>query len=521
MSMKWLILKIVFLGIFDVFGLQLAISLGREIGWPLGIGIALYILVVNIVFLRSDLFPWRWIIPAFGGMLLLIVYPIGYSLTVAFTNYGDGHLLSKDLVISQRLAESYTPEDAPTYSVYIYRSDADNAFRFWLIDQNDRTFVAYPDEELREIAPDDTTFDPRDENGVPRTLEGYNRMPAGSALQYANSLQNVAIGEPPTQVRFTRISLGEVQRAALLQPRWSYDAETDTLTNLETDLVYYTERGNFVTGEGDTRQVLQPGFPAHIGLDNILRVFNDRNVSGPFWSSFIWTLTFAFGSVFLTFTLGLAFAITLNSRDVPFRPFFRSLLILPYAVPGWLMVTTWRGLLNPAYGPVNMGILGLFGVSPQWFSDPLLAKIGVLFVNMYIGFPYMMLISLGALQSIAPDMYEAATIDGANARNQFRYITLPLLLVALAPLLVASFGFNFNNFTVIELFNNGGPPISAATVAGHTDILLSYTYRLAFSGAAGTDYGFAAAISIFIFMIIAPLTYFNFRLTRRFEEVNA
>jgi ABC-type sugar transport system permease subunit len=118
-------------------------------------------------------------------------------------------------------------------------------------------------------------------------------------------------------------------------------------------------------------------------------------------------------------------------------------------------------------------------------------------------------------------MYEAATIDGANARNQFRYITLPMLLVALSPLLVASFGFNFNNFTVIELFNNGGPPMSAATVAGHTDILLSYTYRLAFAGSTGVDYGFAAAVSIFIFMIVAPLTYFNFRLTRRFEEVNA
>lgn len=116
---------------------------------------------------------------------------------------------------------------------------------------------------------------------------------------------------------------------------------------------------------------------------------------------------------------------------------------------------------------------------------------------------------------------EAATIDGAGAWQRFRKITFPLLLVAMAPLLVASFDFNFNNFTVIELFNNGGPPISAATVAGHTDILLSYTYRLAFVGAAGTDYGFAAAVSIFIFIIVGSITLFNFRLTRRFEEIGA
>jgi ABC-type sugar transport system permease subunit len=523
MSMKWLIIKLLLLGILDAVGVQLAIALGREIGVPLGIGIGAFLLLVNIVFLRRDLFPWRWIVPALGGMLLLIVYPIGYSLSVAFTNYGDGHLLTKEQVISQRLNETFTPEDAPTYRVYLFRSDADNAFRYWLIDPEGRSFVAYPGEELREVAPDDTSFGPRDEDGIPRTLDGYNRVPAGGALQYAQSLQNAAIGEPPNQVRFTRIGLAEAQQAALLQPRWSYDPATDTLTNLETGEVYHSERGNFVTGsaEDETRRVLQPGFPAYVGLDNILRVINDEDVRDPFWRAFLWTIAFAAGSVFLTLALGLAFAITLNGRDVPLRPLFRSLLIIPYAVPGWLMVTTWRGLLNPAYGPVNMLILGIFGTSPQWFSDPLLAKIGVLFVNMYIGFPYMMLISLGVLQSIPPDMYEAATIDGANARNQFRYITLPMLLVALSPLLVASFGFNFNNFTVIELFNNGGPPMSAATVAGHTDILLSYTYRLAFAGSTGVDYGFAAAVSIFIFMIVAPLTYFNFRLTRRFEEVNA
>jgi ABC-type sugar transport system permease subunit len=98
-------------------------------------------------------------------------------------------------------------------------------------------------------------------------------------------------------------------------------------------------------------------------------------------------------------------------------------------------------------------------------------------------------------------------------------ITLPLLLVALAHLLVASFSFNFNNFTVIELFNNGGPPMSAATVAGHTDIMISYTYRLAFGSSTGVQYGFAAAVSIFIFIIVAMITLFNFRFTRQFEEV--
>jgi ABC-type sugar transport system permease subunit len=522
MSSRSLIIRIIFLAIFDALALQLALSLGRELGVLLGVGIAVYAVIVNIVFLRSDLFPWRWILPALAGMVLLIIYPIGYSFVVAFTNYGDGHLLSKEQVIDLRSSETFAPADAPEFTVYIYRSDSANAFRFWLIDPEGRSFVHDPTVGgMVEVLPDDTTYGARDENGVPLALNGYNRVPAGGALGYSQTLQNLVIDAPPYQIRFTRLGIAEAQRASALLYRWTYDPATDTLTENETGEVYRAERGNFVTGEGATRKVLQPGFPAFIGLENITRVITDRNVRDPFVRVFFWSVGFAGGSVLLTLTLGLALALVLNSRDVPFKPVFRSILIIPYAVPGWLLVTTWHGLLNPIYGPVNIGIASIFGISPQWFSDPALAKIGVLFVNMYLGFPYMMLISLGVLQSIPSDMYEAATIDGANWWAQFRQITLPLLLVAMAPLLVASFAFNFNNFTIIELFNGGGPSMGAATVAGHTDLLLSYTYRLAFAGASGTDYGFAAALGIFIFIIVGTLTFFNFRLTNRFEEIGA
>ncbi len=522
MYIQKFLLRIIFLAIFDALAIHLAVSLGREIGVPLGIGIAVYALIVNIVFLRRDLFPWRWIVPALGGMFLLIVYPIGYSFAVAFTNYGDGHLLSKDQVIAQRANETFAPADAPTFTTYIYRNDAAEAFRFWLIDEAGKSYIYDPSAEgMVEVAADDTTYGERDENGVPLALGDFNRLPAGGALRFSSSLQNVVIDSPPYQIRFTRLGLGEAQQTNALLYRWTYDPTTDTLTENESGEVYHPVNGNFVTGEGASRKVLQPGFPAFIGLENITRAITDRNVRDPFLRVFFWSVAFAGGSVLLCLGLGLGLALVLNSRDVPFKPIFRSILIIPYAVPGWLIVTTWRGLLNPVYGPVNLGIAGLIGVSPQWFADPTLAKIGVLFVNMYLGFPYFMLITLGVLQSIPADMYEAATIDGASAWHQFRQITLPLLLVAMAPLLVASFSFNFNNFTVVELFNNGGPPMGAATVAGHTDLLLSYTYRLAFAGASGTDYGFAAAIGIFIFIIVGTITFFNFRLTNRFEEIGA
>lgn len=520
MSLKSILARIFFLGIFDVIAFQFALILGSRMSLFLGIGIAVFALIINVVFLSERLFPWRWVVPALAGMFLLIIYPIGYSVVVAFTNYGDGHLLTKQQVIDQRTGEMFSPPDAPTYQVYVFRSDDLDSFRFWLVDSANQAFVYVPgDAGMQPITPDDDRFGLRDENGIPTTIDGHNRLPPGGALRFGQTLQAISIEAPPNEIRITKLGIQEAQEAKQLQPRWIYDSAADTLTNRETEEVYRAERGNFVMGEGETRVVLEPGFPDFIGFDNVIRVIQDPSVRDPFWRVFVWTLTFAAGSVFLTLALGLLFALILNSRDLPFRVVFRSILIIPYAIPGWLVVTTWRGLLNPVYGPANIAIQNIIGISPQWFSDPALTKFAILFVNMYLGFPYMMLISLGALQSIPSDMYEAATIDGANDWSQFRFITLPMLLVALAPLLVAAFAFNFNNFTVIELFNNGGPPMSAATVAGYSDILLSYTYRLAFAGGAGTDYGFAAAIGIFIFMIVGPITYFNFRLTRRLEDM--
>ena len=387
-----------------------------------------------------------------------------------------------------------------------------------------KTFVATPDEVgLREIASTDTSYGERDAKNIPNALGEYARV---APQRFSQRLQGLVLQDPPDQIRLTKILLlDQAFSSQRLQRRYTYDAEANTLTDRQTGSVYHEETGSFVTGEGETREVLKPGFEAYIGLDNILRVIRDENVRDPFWQVFSWTVVFAFTTVLTQFALGLLFALVLNTRNLPLRPLWRSILIIPYAVPFWLSVVTWRGLLNPVYGPVNLMIKSVFGISPQWFSDPILAKIVILFVNMYLGFSYMMLISLGALQSISPDMYEAALIDGASDWQQFRHITLPLLLIAVGPLLIASFAFNFNNFTIIELMNNGGPPISAASPAGYTDILLSYTYRLAFSGARGADYGFAAAIGIFIFAIVATITFLNFRITgalrKRFRKMSS
>lgn len=176
--------------------------------------------------------------------------------------------------------------------------------------------------------------------------------------------------------------------------------------------------------------------------------------------------------------------------------------------------------MNPQIGVLNNILNSLFGISPEWFTNQWLAKIAILIVNLWLGYPYFMLVTSGALQSIPLEIYQAAEVDGANAWQRFWRITLPLLLVSVGPLLISSFIFNFNNFNLIYLFIGGGPPIpGASTRAGYTDILISYVYNLAFEGGRGVNYGFASAISIFIFILIAILSLLQFRLTNMWEEV--
>jgi ABC-type sugar transport system permease subunit len=223
-----------------------------------------------------------------------------------------------------------------------------------------------------------------------------------------------------------------------------------------------------------------------------------------------------------TFALGLAIAILYNEKNFPAKKLIRTLLLVPYTIPSVITIIIWRGMMNSEFGIINRILNSIIGWAPRWTTEPIWAQIAVLIVNLWLGFPYMMLITSGALQSIPADMYEAATVDGANGWQKFRKITLPLLLVAVGPLLLASYVFNFNNFSLIYLFIAGGPPIvGASTQAGHTDILISFIYKLAFeSGGRGVQYGLASAISMILFIIVGSLTLIQYRFTNMWEEVS-
>jgi arabinogalactan oligomer/maltooligosaccharide transport system permease protein len=255
-------------------------------------------------------------------------------------------------------------------------------------------------------------------------------------------------------------------------------------------------------------------------MRNFATIFGDEDLRGPLLKIISWTFIFAASTVFTTFVAGLGIALLFNDERMRGKKIYRSLMILPYAFPAFLSAYVWRGLLNKDQGFINNVILN--GTHIPWLTEETPARIAVLLVNLWLGFPYMFLITTGALQAIPAELTESATIDGATPWQILRQIKLPLLFVSLAPLLISSFAFNFNNFTLIYLLTQGGPIDSTTSgyEAGGTDILITFVYKIAFSTGHGRDYGLASAFSILIFIVVATFSLISFRRTRTLEDVN-
>lgn len=214
------------------------------------------------------------------------------------------------------------------------------------------------------------------------------------------------------------------------------------------------------------------------------------------------------------FSVGLLLAIAMDKK-IRFRSFYRSILILPYAIPSFMSILIWNGMFNRQFGAVNQ----LIGSEIDWLNSPTLAKIVILIVNLWLGFPYFYLISSGALQAIPNELEEAASIDGATPRQVLRLIKLPLLLQILSPLLIASFAFNFNNFNIVYLLTGGGPTdVLAGEVAGATDILITYTYKTAF-GSNEQNLGLASSISVIMFLIVGALSLWSLRRSKVLDSI--
>ncbi|WP_421741123.1 ABC transporter permease subunit [Cellulomonas sp.] len=500
------VVKLLLVALVDALGVYGILTALAVESWGIVAFLALALVVVNWVYFSRRAVPGKYLIP---GLLFLLVYQLfvmAYTGYVAFTNYGDGHNSTKsDAIESIAIQTEARVEGSPTLPVTVVRSG------------DELGFAIVQDGEV-EVGTADEPFAPVD--GASVDGDRATAVPGWEVLGFAG------IAEDQEAITALRVPLsddsadGSVRTqdgstGYVYQPTLVYDAATDTFTDTATGETFTpSESGNFVSEDGDR---LTPGWRVGVGFDNFTRVFNDPRLTGPFLQITAWTFVFAALSVATTFALGLFLAIVFNDPRVRGRKIYRSLLILPYAFPGFLSALVWKGMLNPKFGYINEVLLG--GAEIPWLTDPWLAKVSILMVNLWLGFPYMFLVCTGALQSIPEDTIEAARIDGAGRMRILRSMTLPLLMISVAPLLIASFAFNFNNFTLIYMLTGGGPNfVGTPVVVGHTDILITMVYSVAFE--SGTkQYGLASALSILIFLVVGLIAWLGFRRTRTLEEI--
>lgn len=255
-----------------------------------------------------------------------------------------------------------------------------------------------------------------------------------------------------------------------------------------------------------------------VGIKNFIEVLN-----GPFKQTFLpvfsWTMIFAVVSTLGCFFLGLIIALVLNNKNMKERGFYKGILIIPWALPAAVAILSFQGLLNGSYGQVNNFLMSINLIKEpiKWLTDPTLARISVLMVNVWLGFPYMMNVCLGSLAAIPEVYYEAAEVDGASKWKQFTSITLPSLAKTAYPLIISSFAFNFNNFGSAYLITQGNPARLDTQFAGYTDILASVNYKLSIQFGR---YDIASALSIIIFLIIASISFVQMKASGQFEEVD-
>jgi arabinogalactan oligomer/maltooligosaccharide transport system permease protein len=504
------IAKIALLGIVDALAITGLVIAWDQEAWGYVAVLLVTLVALNVAYLPRRYVPMKFLLPGLFFLAVFGVYPVLYTAYASTTNYGTGFVLTRTQAIGQIQSQSISrTEGATAYDVTPLRGPDGTFAGYALFDpETQDLFLGTQDglepltdaPELQVLTTTGRTFTVRVGD-----LEGVRPGQVGRLPGYPADPESYVM-PGPTEASQIRISGGQAFEATATKV---YDAASDTVTDTETGIVYTADDGQFVAPDGTA---LRPGFTTGVGFSNYSEVLTGAEFRGDFPRVLLWTIGFSLASVLGSFALGLGLAMVFNDKRMRGRKLYRSLLIIPYALPGFMMALVFRGMFNRTFG-VNRWV----GLDIGWLETPALAMLSLVVVNVWLGYPYMFLVSTGALQSVPTDLKEAAFVDGATGWRTFRTITLPLLLTAVSPLLIASFAFNFNNFTIVYLLTSGGPRSSGES-AGATDLLITWTYRIALDGEPKRQ-GLAAALSVLIFAIVAILSAIGFKYTKSYEEI--
>jgi arabinogalactan oligomer / maltooligosaccharide transport system permease protein len=460
--------------------------------------------------------PAKYLFPGLLLMLALQIWPLVYTVSMSFTNFGAGHLFDKDQAIASIEANSVREvEGSARYGLNIAvpeGADPATGDLAYLLTDPDGEFFVGTLEGLEELPAEGVEAGP---TGRIISAPGWTALTPQEVNARSADLNEFGV----PIVDEEGITVGGVRQVGLSeafvgQPTRVYDPDTDTITDQVTGVVYVAEDANFVPQDGEGAALPQ-GWIANVGFDNYTTAFTNPTLREGLTKIFVWNVFFAAFSVASTFVLGMAIALLMNDDRLKGKAFYRSLLILPYALPVYVTALVWASMFNQQFGLIN----DLFGLNINWLGDPNWARTAVLVTNLWLGFPYWFIVCTGALQAIPGDVREAAAIDGAGPIRTIVSVIMPLLLVAVGPLMIASFAFNFNNFGLIFLLTEGGPFVGGQSQIGSTDLLITLAYRLALGGVT-PNFGFASAISVIIFFLVGIISYIGFRQTKALEDVN-
>ncbi|MEC5163188.1 MULTISPECIES: maltose ABC transporter permease MalF [unclassified Janthinobacterium] len=458
--------------------------------------------LTGYIFTSSRAYAYRYLFPGVAAVMVFVLLPLVYTVSIGFTNFSSKNLLTFERA-TQYLLDETQRTDSGGYAMTLYGDGKQFRIKLERADTNE-LFLSGP-LALRRKVPLKVDVAPLDPLQTP--LPG---QPLGlkDVIEQQAELKMLTL-VMPNKIELRMVSLREFGPIAHV-----YAAAADgNLKKLATGELI---KPNFQTGfyQSPEGESLEPGFKVNVGFANFARIFADQAFREPFLRIFVWTVVFSTITVATTTGLGMALAVLLNWDALQFRGLYRTLLFLPYAVPGFISILVFKGLFNNNFGEINLVLDALFGIKPAWFSDTTLAKTMILIVNTWLGYPYMMVVCMGLIKAIPADLYEASALAGAGPLTNFFKITMPLIIKPLTPLMVASLGFNFNNFVLISLLTGGRPDfLDTKLPAGTTDLLVSYTYRIAFED-SGQNFGLAAAISTIIFLLVAAISLVNMRLTR-------
>ena len=480
--------------------------------WGVLIGLIALIIALRFIAIWFDwIMPWYYLLPAILFLLTFTVFPVVLTIILAFTDYAgirNGELsVGTEVAITSVNGTSLTIDNPQTL-----RCDRLLGSRQGC--NNVRAVVyAAGRFETAGVSLEETILrvDPAPPAGRDVTAVEINLPSVGFAAQFpVSSTEGATLileRAPPPGAEIETVSL-TLDRVPIGRRIVAVDGTTLTLnTPLPDDLEF--------TG------IARYNDFGWVGLDNFRDIFSQA--SKALFPVFLWNLIFAFATIIINTIIGVFIALLLNNPDLRFRNIYRTLLIVPWALPGIITIQVWRGFLNENFGAINrlLALLDLptwdwLGSQAYWALAP---KSAILLVNLWLGLPFMMTAVLGALSAIPRELYEAARVDGATAWQGFWGVTAPLLRTALVPITLTGFAFNFNNFNLIFLLTDGGPACAGSTATARcTDILISWAYNEAFRSQGGYAYGLGSAISIIIFVITLAISLLNFKVTGALKE---